>query len=393
MIMKTTKCDNSKVRGLWFAIILMALSCNAFCYPPDNAAVLYYKACLIIGDPPEEIAGVMIDAIRGKCEINEQLKEFAEGQSSAINLAIAATASENCDWGMDYTKGFDLLLPHLGPMRRLCKVMLLDAQISTGEGDIKKAIEQSLACFRIARHIKKDTTIISSLVGISVEQLACEAIGSILSKHPVNEKLLVQVRTTLNEMSEDYGTMQECMRMETDIAAEYIRSKNMPELLEVLGIKDDEKKAEIVERFDEEMRTKSIEYYRKHMETMIKAFKLPYAKAIARMQEAQEKLEGDVEKNDEAVLASVIAPAMEKCLNNEVAALNRINALRCAVEIYLQKQKAGNLPDNLPSGLAKDTFSNKNFIFEKKDAAFILRCRAKDLIKDEIHEYEFKVPK
>jgi hypothetical protein len=370
-----------KTRVLLIVIILMVLSTHAFCYPPDNSAVLYYKTCLVVGDPPEEIAGVMIDAIRGKCEINEQ----SEGQSSAIELAIAATASENCDWGMDYSKGFELLLPHLGPMRKVCQIILLDAQIKAGEGDIEKAMEQSLACFRIARHIKKDTTIISSLVGISVEQLACENIGTILSKHVVSEEVLKKVRDTLNEITSNYGSMKECLRMEADIAVNYMRTKNIPELLEVLGVKEDEKTAE----FDEEMLDKSIAYYRKHMDTTLKAFKLPYAKAIARMQAAQEKLEEDAKKKDEAVLSSAIVPAMGKCLNNEVLALNRINALRCAIEIYLQKQKT----DKLPAGTAKDNFSGKDFIYEKNDTGFILRCRGKNLIKDEVHEYEFKISK
>lgn len=377
------------VRIVLAVSILMILSGDALCYPPDNAAVLYYKASLIIGDPPDETAVMMIDAIRGKTTADEKLQEFVKGQSNAIKTAMAASGIENCDWGMDYSKGFELLLPHLGPMRRVCKVMLLDAQIKAGEGDIEKALEQSLACFRIARHIKKDTTIISSLVGISVEQLACENIGSILSKQAVNEDLLKHVRDTLNEMTEDYGNMKECLRMESEIAANYMRTKNIPELLEVLGVKDDEK----IPEFDEELLAKSIKYYRRHMEIMVKTFKLPYAKAIARMQAAQEKLEEDIEKNNEAVLSSAIAPAIEKCFNNEVVAMNRINALRCAVEICLQKQKAGKLPDKLPAGMPKDAFSNKNFIYEKKDDGFILRSRAKDLIKDEIHEYEFKTAK
>ena len=387
--MKTAKYSGLAVKIVLAATALMIFSGDAFCYPPDNAAVLYYKACLVIGDPSDETADIMTDAIRGKSEVNEQLKDFVKGQSNAIELAMAAAATADCDWGMDYSKGFELLLPHLGPMRKVCKVILLDAQIKASEGNIEEAMEKSLTCFRIARHIKKDTTIISSLVGISVEQLACETIGSILSKQAVSEKLLKHVRDTLKELTRDYGTMKECLRMEAEIVATYMGTKNIPELLEVLGVKNDEKTAEL----DEEMLNKSIEYYRKYMDNMLKTFKQPYAKAIGQMQEIQKSMEEDVKKNNEAVLASAIAPAMAKCLNNEVLALNRINALRCAVEIYLRKLKDGPLPDKFPSGTAKDNFSGKDFIYEKKDSGFILRCQGKDLVKDEVHEYEFKVPK
>ena len=43
--------------------------------------------------------------------------------------------------------------------------------------------------------------------------------------------------------------------------------------------------------------------------------------------------------------------------------------------------------------LAEDLFSGEDFEYKKTEAGFVLRCRAKDLDKDEIHQYEFKVRK
>jgi hypothetical protein len=64
-----------------------------------------------------------------------------------------------------------------------------------------------------------------------------------------------------------------------------------------------------------------------------------------------------------------------------------------AVEIYLIKAKTGRLPDEFPAGSPKDLFSDEDFEYEKKNSGFVLRCRGKDLLKDKIHEYEFKVKK
>jgi hypothetical protein len=51
------------------------------------------------------------------------------------------------------------------------------------------------------------------------------------------------------------------------------------------------------------------------------------------------------------------------------------------------------LPDEIPADSPKDLFSGKDFEYEKTKDGFVFRCRGKDLFKDEIHEYEFKVPK
>ena len=41
--------------------------------------------------------------------------------------------------------------------------------------------------------------------------------------------------------------------------------------------------------------------------------------------------------------------------------------------------------------MPKDLFSGKDFIYEKTDTGFTLRCQGKDLAKDLIYEYEFKL--
>jgi hypothetical protein len=67
--------------------------------------------------------------------------------------------------------------------------------------------------------------------------------------------------------------------------------------------------------------------------------------------------------------------------------------VRAAVELYVANEKTGRLPETLPAGLPKDLFSGEDFEYKKTEAGFMLRCRGKDLDKDEIHQYEFKVAK
>jgi len=45
----------------------------------------------------------------------------------------------------------------------------------------------------------------------------------------------------------------------------------------------------------------------------------------------------------------------------------------------------------LPAGLPGDLFSGKDFKYKKTTEGFTLRCQGKDLSKDEIYKYEFKV--
>jgi hypothetical protein len=76
----------------------------------------------------------------------------------------------------------------------------------------------------------------------------------------------------------------------------------------------------------------------------------------------------------------------------EVRHKTSVNALNCALGIYAHKAGTGELPDEIPADSPKDLFSGGNFEYEKTKDGFVLRCRGRDLFKNEIHEYEFKVP-
>ena len=67
--------------------------------------------------------------------------------------------------------------------------------------------------------------------------------------------------------------------------------------------------------------------------------------------------------------------------------------LDIVIEILLDRARAGQLADTLLAGLPKDAFSGKDFKYEKTKEGFILHCRDKDLGKNELYQYDFKLSK
>jgi len=106
------------------------------------------------------------------------------------------------------------------------------------------------------------------------------------------------------------------------------------------------------------------------------------------------KLVSDLD-SEEPVSGAVRAfiPALDGILSAKMRADAHANAVKAAIEVMLRRGKAGRLPDAIPAGLPKDPFSGKDFEYEKTGEGFIFRCRGKDLNRDEIHQYEFKVKK
>jgi len=98
-------------------------------------------------------------------------------------------------------------------------------------------------------------------------------------------------------------------------------------------------------------------------------------------------------KNPDATLTAACSPTWLKIYTISTRLGSHSNAIRAAIDIYIIKAKTGRLPDALPADLPKDLFSGKDFEYKKTRDGFVLRCQGKDLSKDKIYEYEFKVKK
>ncbi len=139
MIMKTIK--NRKTTAAILAVLALFASPSALAYPPDNAAVLYYRASLSY-DANDAMMDKITDLVKGKTGIDNEIREYVERNSRAIKYFVDAGKSPNCDWGMDYSEGMALQMPRYAPLRDLAKIVLADARIAAEAGDYRLALDR-----------------------------------------------------------------------------------------------------------------------------------------------------------------------------------------------------------------------------------------------------------
>ncbi|MEE2912493.1 MAG: hypothetical protein VX436_01670 [Planctomycetota bacterium] len=73
----------------------------------------------------------------------------------------------HCDWGLNYSKGMDLLLPHLSPMRQAAGLIQFSVQADLVSGNNASAIDGMSSIVGISQQSSTDKTVIGSLVGYS----------------------------------------------------------------------------------------------------------------------------------------------------------------------------------------------------------------------------------
>jgi len=392
--MKTVN-QKTFVKTVCIVLITLTFVSEVHAYPPDNAAVLYYKAFLILKEPSEEVQKMMTDLRDGKIKPNDEIRQYLQENRYAIEFVETAAGVQNCDWGYDISKGFDVLLPELSKIRKMAFLLTDKAQILAEEGDYKAALDKCLTIHKMARHVG-DRLIISYLVGNALNALANKRIEDILSQMPDDVETLTWLKNKIYDITSRALTLKGTMSSEKEVAIQQIRKENINTILDELGDVPDGMSKESIEKVrngDEEFFRASREYYSNFVTSVQVALDLPYPESHKQLKQLSEKVEKQAADNPATILSAALWPAAAKICTLEVRAGTHFNALKAAIDIYIVKAKTGRLPDTLPSGLPRDLYSGKDFEYEKIKDGFILRCQGKDLDKDEIFKYEFKVPK
>jgi len=412
--------NNYKVNiGITCIFLAVTLSSSTVLgFPPDNAAVLYLRAFIVYEEPDnEDLSKMITDLQDGKIKPNDRIRQYFEKNRSVIELVTTASQIPNCDWGRDHSKGFDLMMPELATVRKLAFMLVADSKVYLNDGDYKTSLERCLTIHRMARHISDDL-IISNLVGVAMNGLANKHIKIILSEMPADVESLQWLKNQMLDVSAKTPSLISAIRAEAEISLREIRKENTDKLLGYVNTEDikvirkadtdttpsdgsaEEKKKKVYEENveklrngDEEYFSQSRKYYMDFITSVKTAFALPYEDAYRELEKLNEKIAKEAETNPAAFLTSHMSPMIAKLCTNEMVFKTNFNAVITAIEIYIIKAKTGRLPDSLPAGLPKDLFSGKDFAYEKNADGFILRCQGKDLDKNKIHEYEFKVKK
>jgi len=276
-------------------------------------------------------------------------------------------------------------------MRFMAFVLVADARVRAADGDYRGAMERCLKTETFAYHIGNDT-LISYLVSISVRTMAYECIQEVTAQAAGDVELLQWLKSELAKSPINTLSPVRPLKFEIEIFTDLVQMKNIEKLVGVLSDSNEDKAAQIVSKANEEILQKARQEYTERMNSAIKVWNtsMPYEQAHSQLK----KMENDFDMDDPAsAAAKAFMPTIARILTLKTRAEAHANAIKAGIEILLSRARAGRLADTLPARLPKDAFSGKDFEYEKTKDGFILRCPGKDLDKDEIYQYEFKLSK
>ena len=376
----------------WMVIVttLTGFAASAAAYPPDNAAVLYYKAFMLY-QPDDEITPLLWDYWKGTIETNEKIEQYIEKNRRIIDVVLDATRIDLCDWGLDYSQGTEMLLPPHHNARELFVLLAAEATMQASTGDYRKALGRCLTLYRMARHLN-ERPIISYLVGTAIMAATDTCVTRFLGEMPLDVETLTWLRSELAAFDKDPYSIDHVLRWKREAGIISMSPDKIGRAIQA-GVDDSPGKTKALERLreaDPQFFARNTAYWNTFMDEVQAAFDLPYTEAYARLRKLDEQPTRDFDQDPDATLTACIAPTFLRIYVLDLRLRTKANALRTAVELYLTRATTGNLPETLPEGLPGDLFSGKPFQYARTPDGFVLRCRQEDLDKKEPYEYSFK---
>lgn len=396
----TVEAEKGKIMKLYSEIMLLVVllgfsGAALAAYPPDNAAVLYHRAFMLTEQPSDELDEMLNELRRGNIGLNDQIRQYVERNRTAIKYAMDAAQVENCDWGWDISEGFALDMPELAKLRQLACLLIADAKMLTEKGDYETALERCLGVHLLGRNCG-DMTLILYLLGAAFNEAANKSIVDILPNMQAEPDTLMWLKSELVDISSRPASLKAPIAMETEVVVKEMMSKEtVVSTIEGLGEEFlSSLSAGTLDRLreaDEDYFIRARQEYKRYMSAILSALDQPYPRGHEEIQRLAAQLKEDSAEKPELAFVAFMAPMVSKGRSCQAAKDTFFNAVTAAIDIYLVKARTGKLPEKLPEGLPKDMFSGKDFVYEQTPDGFILRCQGKDLDKDEIHQYEFKV--
>ncbi|MHC4620170.1 MAG: hypothetical protein ACYTEQ_20685, partial [Planctomycetota bacterium] len=218
--------------GVCVVLALMIPTASVLAESSDNAALLYYQAFMLYEQPNDDMLKMLLDVAFGQTPPNAEVRRFINSSRYAIDLAIAAADMSNCDWGLDYSKGMALQIPHLNSCRKLSQLVFADARILAASGHYKTAFSRCVSGKKIARHVS-DRPLITYMVAVAINAMADKCLQNILADMTDDLETLTRLKGQLAQLESGRYSLKPCIDYEAETTTGFMTKQQLEKAMPI----------------------------------------------------------------------------------------------------------------------------------------------------------------
>ena len=312
------------------SLLVLAFAGPAFSQSASRNAATWYRKAI---EQYEALSPAQRDLIQNyepaEGPPSPELRTALSQVQSIIQNYQRGANQEHSDFGLDKTQGVELLLPHLNPMRGIAKLTRTDVLVRLHDGDSAGAADRLASLYKVGGHGGADGTIISSLVGQAVFQLADNIAQTGIDSAAFNAADSAKLLGAMKQLGTDdpfnyvEGVAGEQEYFVDWIADNFAGEDGPARFTEMMGQFDDDERLQHIAALDLEQFQESLDQHDAMLNRAIEIFSMSDPeKAKAEMN----KLSEEIEHGEHGPFAMSFGPSLEKVLENKLKGERQIAA-------------------------------------------------------------------
>ncbi|MBI5725769.1 MAG: hypothetical protein HZA50_17550 [Planctomycetes bacterium] len=375
----------------------------------QNAAVLYRQAWDILDarkDTPEKKWSVVVvkwlEPTKGEFKPDdEQMLDFLRKQGPVIDLLHKAAELPGCNFEIQYNPyPVGLVLPQLGNMRSLSRLLCLSSRVAAHQGRMVDAMKDLNAAMALAGHCSAEPTLMASMVSCGIEDMAFGTFQYVLDQGALTDDSINAMR--LHSSLSFNAALRRSMRMEMAFGLSYFTMIEPSAAFTEASIPVAVAAPDFMGDFL--TRTVAVPYrvflwgndaaaYLQCMRRCERLSVQPYYKSVQEWQMLQEP-------ESKGMLTKMIVPSFTHPAENAARADARHRLMQLGVAMWRYRLAEGAFPDDLGRLVPKylpaipvDPFSDGSLKLARTDGKFIIYSLGPDLADDGGMPYDKKSEK
>lgn len=284
-----------------------------------NAAWWYQRAISRLSALPSQSLSDAIDWASDPVSApSPEIRELLSRAQSLLADFRRGTMQSTSDFGLDYSQGFEMMLPALGPLRRIAHLNRIDGMVALHDGDHARAVRAAEGMLRLSAHLPADEIMISSLVGTAVYTMADGFIESCLGRGAISADDARRLAAAMDGLPDrDPFGMVESLAREQSVAVDWLSTLRdaddaWSERIAEFFAGEDPETAAALASMDDDAFSAALGQYDAAMSLVVDAFSMEDRAAGAA---ALAPLLAEVERGEHGPLVQLFMPAVGMLLS------------------------------------------------------------------------------
>ena len=192
----------------------------------QNAALRYWLAFAELADMPidKDTQTLLESVASGAAPWNEQrLGVLLDQNAAAIRTMQRATSLPECDWGLEYERGWQASIAPVIKGRVLARLNALQGMRQAARGNTGAAVETWIHGLRFAEHLSRGFSLVGALIAKSALIANMSALQKAVEAGSLNGAMLDRVARALRALPADGLDWSAAVRYEAAATADGLR--------------------------------------------------------------------------------------------------------------------------------------------------------------------------